>query len=248
MVTVILSAYKRLEHLSKQVQHIKDQSIPTNIWIDYTIPENYQMYDLMSLYPDCKITIRPNHNLFHIGRFYHGLNADTEYLFICDDDQLPGRRYLESCINYMEQNGDCIIGAYGVRLNPLSEGYTSKENFGWHDLISKKNNKVQEVDMIGQSWFMKTKHLKVIAYENPSSRKNGEDLFFSFMTQKYSKIPMIILPHTSDNPEEWSTEPNFAFKVGTDKHSTSFMPNHQSLRDKAVKEYRNKGWKLILEK
>ena len=57
MVTVILSAYKRLEHLSKQVQHIKDQSIPTNIWIDYTIPENYQMYDLMSLYPDCKICL-----------------------------------------------------------------------------------------------------------------------------------------------------------------------------------------------
>ena len=74
-VTTILNVYKRLDYLQDQLESIRNQTVPTDIWIDYTVPEGEQMYDLTEIAPDAKITVHQNQNFHHIGRFYHAFNS-----------------------------------------------------------------------------------------------------------------------------------------------------------------------------
>ena len=75
MITVILNVYKRPQYLASQIEAFNNQTVPCNIWIDYTVPEGEEVLDLASMYPNVKVTTRTNQNLFHIGRFFYALNV-----------------------------------------------------------------------------------------------------------------------------------------------------------------------------
>lgn len=246
-VTTILSIYKRLPIFPQQVTSIQAQSIPSDIWVDYTVPLEADMQDLSLIIPQAKFNIHYKQNLYHIGRFYYALNVNTEYVFICDDDQLPGSQYFEECINYIESNEDCVIGGYGVVLDPKVPGYNPKLNFGWGSLLSGGDSNVRYVDFVGHSWFMRTKNLKVICNEAPYNITNGEDIFFGYIIQKYLKLPLVVLPHKVEAPKLWSSDVNFAMKNGSDGNATSLGPSHRKIRGETVNVYRKNGWKLILE-
>ena len=90
--------------------------------------------------------------------------------------------------------------------------------------------------MAGQSWFMKKSSLKYIAYEEPYSWKNGEDLHFSYMLRKYSNIPIKVASHKQDEPQNWSNDPKYGYR-GRDEVATWKRGDHKPIRDKAVDYY-----------
>jgi len=242
-VTVILNVYKRKEYFSKQLESIINQTVSTDIWVDFT-PQSKEDLTLLDEYPDIKFSIRWNQNLKFHGRFNYALNSDTEYVFVCDDDIIPGPEYLQHCIETMEKYGDSLLTTYGVILNPLRNGYSVSKRVGWHSM----NENPERVDMAGHSWFFKKKYLKFLNYEEPLSRDNGEDLHFSYMLKKYANIPIIVPSHKLTEPKKLGCDPKLGNLYGMDKHSTWRKSNHIPLRNEIVKTYRKDGWKLILEK
>lgn len=243
MVTVILNIYKRKKYFQKQIESIKNQTLPVDIWVDFT-PQSKEDLFLIDEYPDLKFTIRWNQNLKFHGRFNYGLNADTEYIFVCDDDIIPGPKYLEHCVETMEKYGDSLLTTYGVILNPKVNGYNLLSKAGWHTM----NENPVIVDMAGHSWFFKKKYLKYLNYEEPISRENGEDLHFSYMLKKYANIPVIVPSHKSSEPDKLGCDPNLGNVYGADEHATWKKSNHIPIRNKIVQTYRKDGWKLVMEK
>lgn len=243
MVTVILNVYKRKKYLKQQVESILNQSIPVDIWVDFT-PQSKEDLSLIDEYPNLKFSVRWNQNLKFHGRFNYALNADTEYIFVCDDDIIPGPNYLKHCINTMEQYGDSLLTTYGVILNPNKNNYSVIKREGWHSM----NVNPVKVDMAGHSWFFKKKYLKYLNYEDPISRDNGEDLHFSYMLHKYAKIPIIVPSHNRKEPDKLGCDPKLGSVYGMDEHSTWKKSNHIPIRNKIVQTYRKDGWKLVMEK
>ena len=74
MVTTILSTYKRPQYLLEQIHNIKNQTVKSDIWVDYTLVDGVHKVVLPN---DVKVSYR-NHNLYHIGRFYYALSAPTD--------------------------------------------------------------------------------------------------------------------------------------------------------------------------
>lgn len=243
--TTVLNVFARPEYLPEQLKAIREQTILSDIWIDYTVPEGGTVFDLSSIAPEAKITIRFNQNLYHYGRFYYSLNATSDYIFICDDDIIPGKRYLEYCIETIQKYKNCVITGYGLIFDRSKEGYQPTKRYGWHTLGSSGQKDYQQVDMGGHSWFMRKETLNLIAREVPLNNTNGEDLHFSYMINKYSSIPIIVLPHLIDQPEKWSCDYKRGMKMGNDNNATFRRQDHNTIRDKAVNYYLANGWKLV---
>ena len=244
-VTVILNVYKRHEYLAKQIEALRNQTVPTDIWIDYTVPEGEPMHDILAMAPEAKVTVRRNQNLYHIGRFYYALNVDTEYVFIVDDDIIPGSNYIQHCINTMQELGDCVLTAYGIRFGKGTTQYKSKSIHGWNRGSNQNQDKPIQVDMAGHSWFFKRKYLSCITREDPPSRKNGEDLHFSYCVQKYEDLPIYVPTHKAGEYENWSSDYAQGMLYGNDKNATHKLPDHGELRHAAVAHYVSRGWKFI---
>jgi hypothetical protein len=247
-ITTVLNVYKRPQYLSRQIESIENQTIPSDIWIDYTVPKGKQMWDLNFIAPNAQITTRINQNFYHIGRFFYALNAQTEYVFICDDDILPGKNYLQHCINIIENEGDCVLTGYGLRFDRNIPRYQAVETYGWHSLPDNGFNESKEVDMAGHSWFMKKSTLLNITREIPYSYKNGEDLFFSYIVNKYAQIPIKVPPHNINDPHNWSCNYKLGWEMGNDEHATWRLNDHLPIRNETIKYYLNKGWKLTTDK
>ena len=246
-VTVILNVYKRLDYLHDQLESIRNQTVPVDIWIDYTVPAGEPMYDLTEIAPDAKITTHVNQNFHHIGRFYHALNVQTPYIFIIDDDIIPGINYIQHCLDTMNQVGDSVLTAYGLILNPEIKKYKPIKRLGWHSLLNNSAgfNSPQQVDMAGHSWFFKKTTLKYITYEEPIVQNNGEDLHFSYCCSKYGNLPIIVPSHEKNKPENWSCDVTKGMKYGNDEYATWRRDSHQTLRDSIVQHQINNGWKLL---
>jgi len=249
-ITTILNVYKRLEYLEEQLNSLRSQTIPTEIWIDYTIPKGEQMYDLSEIAPEAKITVHLNQNFYHIGRFYHAFNVQTPYIFIIDDDIIPGKNYLQHCLDTIDQVGDCVLTPYGLILDSESEEYKATSKYGWHSLLNNSPGfpEPKQVDMAGHSWFFKKSSLKYITYEDPIIVENGEDLHFSYCCNKHGNLPIIVPSHEKSKPENWGCDVIKGTQYGNDKHATWKQENHNSLRNQIVKHQIQKGWKLVNSK
>ena len=126
MITTILSCYKRPQYLLEQIHNIRNQTVESDIMVDYTLVDGVPQVKIPN---DIKVSYR-NHNLYHIGRFFYALNAQSKYVFICDDDQVPGKNYLQQCIDIVEQQ-DSIVTSYGVNFANGFQGYTATDKHGW---------------------------------------------------------------------------------------------------------------------
>ena len=241
LVTVVLTIFDRLDYFEEQLAAIKAQSVPVDIWVDYTVLRPEEMMSVLERFPDLKFSIHWNQNLKYHGRFNYALNADTPYVFICDDDIIPGQRYLEHCIETLRITGDALLTAYGVILDPDEMGYRPARKEGYKSM----NPHPLKVDMAGQSMFFPTRLLKYLNQEPPLSRENGEDLHFSYMLQKHAKIPVIVPAHLPHEPDKWGCDPVKGELYGEDDKATWKKSNHVPIRDFIVDTYRKDGWNLV---
>lgn len=254
-ISVILNGYKRGNCLNEQLSMLQNQSIkPKEILLWYNHPEIGEVnYDIIEKIP----TALSNINMGVWARFAYALNAKSEYICVFDDDMVPGKLWLENCVNTIE-NVNGLLGAVGLlylKPNPPSNSsyYEPYVRFGWVD--NGHNNQPIQVDLVGHVWFFKREWLSYFWRELPDPKyfTCGEDMHFSYMLQKYANISTYVAPHPNNEPEKWGNTVNA--KYAADKNSM-WETNQSSpqgvpfkyLMNEAFVEQRKMGWKLINEK
>ena len=241
-ITAILTVYRRPQNLAKQIESLRNQTIPPKeiwVWINYH-EDNNGLID----FAGADKVFNCDHNWKFFGRFAAGLLADTQYLAIFDDDTIPGKQWLGNCLSSyaeLEKQGyvSPILGSAGVLLN--SAMYLNHSRHGWPS----QNAAIERVDLVGHAWFFARSNLSFFWQEKPSSWDNGEDIHFSYCAQKYGGVQTFCPPHPVDNKEMWGSL--YAVELGTDKvatsnntwisHSTFF-----SQRDHVVDNALKGGW------
>ena len=241
MISVVLNVYKRPYMLEKQIEVIKNQSVQVNsedihIW--------YNKSDIKQELPnDSKInTYICNYNTKFFGRFTIPLLVKTPYIAMFDDDTIPHKDWIKSCLETIEKsetNG--ILGGSGVILKEKS--YHPFDKVGWNGLHL---NTTKQVDLVGHAWFFRQEWTKYLWYEKPASWDNGEDIMFSFLAQKYGGINTFVPPHPEDNKNLWSSDFEIGNKVGNDINASWLRGSHYDERNKICIYCINNGWKTVM--
>jgi glycosyltransferase involved in cell wall biosynthesis len=242
-ITAILTGYKRPHTLNEQLNAIQNQTIkPKEIIFCQNGNDENLDFDQSLLN---KITwIKSNHNFGVWARFAYALNCKTEYVCIFDDDTIPGKKWFENCYNTI-QNYNGILGTVGIKFK-YTTSYFPLERKGWPE----PNESVDEVDIVGHSWFFKRKWLSVFWNELPPIDQNmlvGEDIHLSYSVQKYLNLKTYVPPHPKNNMDMWGSLPDSARKYGIDKNAISNSHNIHAFTPIYV-HYIKKGFKIMRER
>lgn len=236
-ITVVLNGYKRAKHFQLQLDSINNQTIkPEEILLWQNYGENF----------DSNLTSKTTHancnkNLGVWARFAYALNANTEYVCVFDDDTIPGKKWLENCYNTI-QKYDGLLGTIGVKFL-TKESYQPIERVGW----ANPNEKVEEVDIVGHSWFFKREWLSTFWRELPDfnqSKLVGEDIHFSYTLKKYLDKRTYVPPHPKDNQDLWGSIPNTAWSIGQDSAAISMNSDNLKIMSDTYVNYIKKGFKV----
>ena len=100
MITVILNAYKRTNHINNQLSAIKAQSIRPNEIILWQ--NNSSKNEILKLQNDIK-HIYSSYNFGVWARFSAALNSKNEYVCVFDDDTIPGKNWLKNCLETIKK-------------------------------------------------------------------------------------------------------------------------------------------------
>jgi GT2 family glycosyltransferase len=235
--SVILTGYNRPQYLKEQVGAIMSQSIkPKDIYIWYNKPSS----EIRDRVPGLKYIISEC-NFSFWGRFMLAQGISSDFIALFDDDTIPGNRWIQSCYyNFKKRPG--IYGGNGILLNGAA--YVPNKSIGWKS----ENKKTTEVDLVGHAWFFSKQYLKYFWLEEPETYETGEDIFFSYICQKYGNIKTYVPPHNSSSLSDWSSIKGARY--GDDKNA-SYKTNkdrHYSLRTELVQKYIKRGWKPIFSR
>jgi hypothetical protein len=237
-ITCIINCYKRWLGVYDIISALRSQTVrPKEIHVLFnTLPPTHLLQDLRDD-PDITNILCSDINLGVWNRFAYALTSKTEYVCIFDDDTVPGSRWLENCLDSMsDQEG--LYGTVGLRLfDP--ECYMNHQRLGWPS----PNSEIEEVDLVGHSWFFKRDWLSSYWRDLPPATGfdfMGEDMHMSFAIQKYLGLSTYVPPHPLDDRSLWGS---IASQRGVDEHAIS-MTGKASRMDFAVNRLINLGWKL----
>ncbi len=242
-ITVILNGFRRPDNLSQQMRALKQQTVqPEHIFLWYNEPGRWRRRN-NSVIRQTTAAVS-NHNFGVWSRFYYALNAPTKYVCVFDDDTIPGRRWLENCLKTIQTHRG-LLGSIGVVFES-DDDYYQHRRVGW----ANPNEVVQQVDIVGHSWFFEKEFLTAFCRELPllESPLCGEDIHFSYTLQRYFGLNTYVPPHPAQDKEWWGSLKGNA--LGMDKHAIS--RKHLNEKDhtffNGVNQYFRaslaKGWKL----
>lgn len=239
-ISVVLNWYKRPHSARLQYNAIANQTLkPKNIfiWQNKGDLANFEPLDF-DVANNCATAIS-NANFGVWSRFAYALNCRTKYVCIFDDDTIPGSRWLENCYNTIQTNNG-LLGTIGVIFNDLN--YGSYIRHGW----ANPNEKVEEVDIVGHSWFFEREWLG--SYwrdcDLPLHYLSGEDVHFSYCLQKFLGLKTYVPPHPRNDTSMWGSQYDSAMKLGVDNVAIS-CSYHNSHFGKNLVHYKNKGFKYL---
>lgn len=234
-ITVILNGYKRPQFLETQVKFINEQTIkPKEIMLWQNAKDGFNL-DLTSKLTTCVSNV----NMGVWARFAYALNAKTEYICIFDDDTIPGKKWLENCVETIKTH-EGLLGTIGL-IYHSKNSYYPLVRYGWDN----PNEETVRVDIVGHAWFFKREWLSAFWRELPPINLNivGEDMHFSFMIQKYLGLSTYVPPHPRNNKELWGSSDGW--NMGREANAISLVPKNIELMNSYLNELVKKGFKLI---
>lgn len=234
-ISAVIFTFRRPEYFKEQIKAIRSQTIkPMEIIVGHLKNDMTKKFRFKSRKIDKLITFDydPGFN----AKFITAMAAKGDFVAIFDDDTIPGRKWLENCLDsFREKEG--IYGPFGVRMsNPSYRGVYRLS--GWNN----NNKDIEETDFMGQSWFMPYDYLHFMWMEQPPFYNNAEDIFFAYLAQKYGDIKIYVPPHPKNDKEMWGS---LKAQYGLDKEAISIREykEHNRLRNEMVKQLiQEKGW------
>ena len=235
MVTVILNGYKRPQFLEEQINAIKNQTIHIDeimLWQNESSGFDINITNTL-------VTTVSNTNFGVWARFAHALNAKNDYICILDDDTIPGKQWIENCLNTIKTyNG--LLGTIGL-IYDNKNNYLPNYRIGWDN----PNENTEQVDIVGHAWFFRKEWLTTYWRELPLKGYNtvGEDMHFSYTLQKYLGINTFVPPHPKDNKEMWGSTKGW--EMGREENGISLNHSNTIKMDDYYKYLISKGFKTL---
>lgn len=204
-ISVILTAWMRPQYLEEQVERVLNQSVPPHeiiLWYNQP-PKRLGLIERKQ-----RVTFRNDRQVkkiicdFNFGiipRFTLAACLEGDYVCIFDDDTMPGERWFENCLNYVDSE-QCLLGTIGLRYLSPDELKTEKPRMGWEG----KNRDLEFVDLVGHSWFFRRQWAPFFWDEEPLIRNFGEDIHFCAMLQRHG-IRAACPPHPEDDRSLWGS-------------------------------------------
>ena len=244
MISVVLTVYARPDNLDIQLEHIKKQSIKSdeifivvdhnpNVQFDY---QKYKEYKIVSY----------SSNMGVWARFSVALLSKNKYVCVFDDDTIPGLKWFENCINTLKKV-DGLLGTVGVKFNKGAIDYNYFDRVGWPN----PNDEIEEVDIVGHSWFFKRDILEKFwnnTHDHHAFKKSGEDMHFSYIINKELGLNTFVPPHPKNNTEFWGSLPEYAQELGSDSNALSLETFSNLRMSNYMKKIRNDNFLFVSEK
>lgn len=193
-VTVVLNHFQR-KTLCAQLDALLQQTRPFHsIWVlAFGSPQGDQLRAIVESYNDSRISfVGSSYDFKYYGRFQLALQASADFVYMLDDDMIPGRRMLEILLHAAgtEKYCNAILGSIG-RILPFRQkdfSFPSYRKFGAKEaglyLPDPAYNivvdRVLQVDFLSSSWFLSTHLIRTLFIEQPFTFVTGEDLHLRF--------------------------------------------------------------------
>lgn len=201
-VTVILNGYNRKHSLKRQIESLKTQSYPIHRIVYFTLKTDYQE-DYEYLNANKVEIIEYSHNYGVYGRFSIAMNFKSDYIYIMDDDIIPGSNFIKTCVECANITPG-IYGCSGLRKRKdadFSQLHDVYDFYGWLQIVwgNEGNLEPVEVSYLCNGWFFPAKVLhnfwkEGIKLHLSENRKIAEDIHLSYTAWKYSGIKSYVIP------------------------------------------------------
>lgn len=245
-ITVIINTYKRQYSLENQINAIKNQTVkPQKIMIWHNGNSEVPSIQVPSQHKDVTV-VQSSENFMYHGRFAFAFLAKTEYVCIYDDDTVSGNKWFENCLNTIKTHPGIMGTAGAYLIGPFYENY---KKTGWnayqqggHHKVNE--NQIQEVDLVGHSWFFRREYLINLWKEYPLSWINAEDVQFSALNQIHGGIKTYVPPHPTSDMSMWGSLPQHGYNYGNDNASSWRLGHlYERQRTEVITGLISKGWK-----
>ncbi|KAM7502139.1 hypothetical protein LguiB_001043 [Lonicera macranthoides] len=216
-VTVILNHFKR-KTLCSQLDSLLHQTVPFHhVWVlSFGSPNEDSLRRIVASYNDSRISfISSSYDFKYYGRFQMALQTEADFVYILDDDMIPGTKMLEilSHVGGTDKYKNSVLGSIGRILPfrqkdftfPSYRKFRSKEAGLYlpdpaYDIMV---DKIVQVDFLSSSWFLSAELVKTLFIETPFTFMTGEDLHLSYQLQKYRNAGSFVLPVNPNDKETW---------------------------------------------
>ncbi|CAM9336494.1 unnamed protein product, partial [Chrysoparadoxa australica] len=165
--------------------------------------------------------VASDYNFKYYGRFQLALQAKTKYVWIVDDDVIPGLRYLElltHAINTdsahgmlgsvgwlmpqqpaaIDKSSSSYHGRPGQVLQPYKTTYSHASTRGGLYFPDEKysigNPYLMPADLLCSQWFLETDWIKLLFREKWVSHETAEDFMLSYSLRRYGGIQSFVMP------------------------------------------------------
>ena len=248
-ITCVCNLYKRPESLIRQLDAIENQSLKPKSIILYQDGISAAKYEVKlnnNMLQHFEEYRRADSNTGVWSRFKFAMEvAKTKYVWVFDDDTIPGERWLENCMTQMLEHED--EGIYGTNGIMMTDDHTYPSG-GYFPVGWKNPVKVcTQVDFVGHSWFFKKKYLEYMfdGTEKLQELKYvAEDMCLSIKAKEHG-VKTYVPPHPVDDTNLWGSIPIFGNIFGNAVEALSFSQDNLDLMQKAVAIYKYSGWKPV---
>jgi hypothetical protein len=235
-ISAILNGYRRPNTLQEQIQAIKGQECSASIELMYW--QNTQP-DIQYSVPADITSAVSNVNLGVWARFAYALNAKSDYVCIFDDDTIPGKLWFQNCLDTFDAVPDAgLLGTIGVIYTRPEYRYFRR--VGWDC----PNESATQADIVGHCWYFHRDFLSTFFRELPPLEQCpfvGEDIWASYMLQKFTNKKTYVPAHPTSNREMWGSL--HGVRYGADGNETWSKNIH--LMDADLKRAIANGFRLI---
>ena len=236
-VTAVLNVFRRQANFSDQLEAVKKQSHAVSeilVWCN----SQFEFDESRESNPPV-IFARCSENLGVWARFAFALNAKSEFIWIIDDDTIPGILWLQNALDtFGLQPG--VVGSRGLRF-ASTDSYLLYEEFG----PQVPNDARQMVDLVGHNWIFPREWLSYF-WGNYSkafgSRLVGEDLHLAFTVKQQLGLTGVVPPHPETKIAQWGEINLGDDSPGNDEAAISKRRDSLRLFEQAYKHYVSLGF------
>jgi hypothetical protein len=250
-LTVILTVWKR-NHLQEQINALFHQTVlPSYVWI-YQCGNYVNLTKCLKKYP-CIEWIKSSVNLKYFGRHTLAKHAETAYTWILDDDIIPGKRWIENCLEICDAK-DAIVCRSGRIIPPgdlfpgvVKDQHYLKQYFIGDNKLVNGINICEEntiVDYGCSSFFFKTEWEQHFWSIWPNTFQNGEDMHLSASCKIRNDI-LTIVPKQTSTENSGNLKPAYSFDDHASWKKKGFNKEREGVVRYLIKEM---GWKPMLWK
>lgn len=244
--TAILNIWKR-DHLHEQIESLLNQTqIPYEIWI-LQCRSYIDIRTVLRKYPFVHF-IHSTKDLKYFGRFSLAHHVESEYVFIIDDDVIPGVNWLENCQRICKEKNAIVASAgriipdnnlYPERLSNVSSSFVADVN----PLFMRNHSERDTVVDFGcNSWFFKTEWLNEFWKIAPYAMDTGEDIHLSASCKIASNIPTIV-PAQIDEHSTGNLKKHYGQDALASWKTNNFLDKRAGIIKHLTTQH---GWKPIL--